>query len=275
MPVPPRQPGPFTRAAATALGAVQLAADGRAHRLPFTGRVGPARVWRSLDLPFATVSSLAKASCVRVTDVVLSAFGDVIAELLAQRGQDAAGRALRVAVPITLRAPDDVAAGNVTAALRIDVPLDPMVPAARLAAVHAGAERRRRTGRVLATAAVIKAVGVLPPPLHRLAARAMYQSRFITAIFTNMPGPTEQMSFVGLPLKDVYPVIPLAEGVPLAAGTLGWNGRLCLSVTAEPELLPEGRDLDVRLRRALERLSDDLGCPLDETEPAAWPQSSA
>jgi hypothetical protein len=275
MPALPRRPGALTRAAASALGAIQLAADGRAQRLPLTGRVGPARVWRSLDLPFAAISRLAKASRTRVTDVLLTVFGEVIAELLSQRGHDARGRTLRVAVPITLRAPDDVTAGNITAALRIDVPLGPMASADRLAAVHAGAERRRRTGRVLATAAVIRAVGALPPTLHRVLARVMYQSRFFTAIFTNMPGPAEQMSFVGLPLKDVYPVIPLAEGVPLAAGTLGWNGRLCLSVTAEPELLPEGRDLDVRLRRAFERLSDDLGCPLDETERVAWPQSSA
>jgi hypothetical protein len=160
-----------------------------------------------------------------------------------------------------------------------------MAPSERIAAVHAGGQRKRGPSRVLATTAVVRALGFLPPPLHRLCARAMYQSKFFSAIVTNMPGPSRELSFIGMPLKDVYPVVPLADGVPIAAGTLGWNGRLCLSVTADPNLLPEARDIDVRLLAALDRLATGVGVTLEPFDgrsaagafsgSAAWPRSSA
>lgn len=266
---------------ATAFGVGQLAFDGRAQRLPFNGELHTGRVWRTLQLPLPRVRALAKAAGATVTDVLLSAFGDVLGDALRQRGVERRGQRLRVAVPVTLRRPGSAPgdAGNLTAAVRVDVPLDQMRPAQRLRQVHDGVRRRRRPARLLATTAVIKAIGALPPRLHRRAARAMYQSRFFGAIITNMPGPTFDMSFSDLPLKDVYPVIPLADGVPIAAGTLGWNGRLCLSVTAEPELLPEADDIDARLARALDELEADLDAgPAAEdhdAEAPVWSRSSA
>jgi diacylglycerol O-acyltransferase len=75
-------------------------------------------------------------------------------------------------------------------------------------------------------------------------------------------------------------VIPLADGVPLAAGTLGWNGELCLSVTAEPDLLPEADDIEVRLARALDKLAADLDAESaasdgHDSEAPVWSPSSA
>lgn len=299
MPVLPRRPGPVLRSAAVALGIAQLAFDGRAQRLPITGTLTRNRLWRTIEMPLRYFSSIARAHRTGVTNVLLAAFGEVVGELLDERGVARQGATMRIAVPITLRRFDESDAargsGNLTAAVRIDVPLDVMTPAERLAAVHACAQRKRRASRVLATTAVVRAIGLLPPALHRRAARAMYRSRFFTAIVTNMPGPRRELSFAGLPLKDVYPVVPLADGVPLAAGTLGWNGSLCLSVTADPTLLPEARDIDVRLRQALERLAADSGVergatdthvegdasvsvaaepPSSSQRPGAWPPSS-
>jgi hypothetical protein len=101
----------------------------------------------------------------------------------------------------------------------------------------------------------MRLMGVLPPPLHGLAARAMYRGRFFTAIVSNMPGPVEQLWMANAEMVDVYPIIPLAEQVPLGVGTLGWAGRLCVSVVADTEVLPEADTLADRIVGALRTMA--------------------
>jgi hypothetical protein len=104
----------------------------------------------------------------------------------------------------------------------------------------------------------MRVVGLLPPPLHRRVARAMYQRRYFTAIVSNMPGPTAELSMAGAPIKDVYPILPLAEGVPLGVGTLGWAGQFCLSVITDAQRLPEADALVTGILQAIERMRLEL-----------------
>ncbi|MCQ0012145.1 WS/DGAT domain-containing protein [Actinomadura madurae] len=166
---------------------------------------------------------------------------------------------------MTLRAPAPpgrgrtAVPGNLTAALRLDVPVAPMPVRDRLAAVHEAAERRRRSGRAVASTAAMRLMGALPPPLHARAARGTYRGRFFGGIVSNMPGPPLPMSLAGAPLGDVHPILPLADGVPFAVGALSWNGSLHVSVTAEPRVLPEAARFPDALLRAFERLAAEVG----------------
>jgi hypothetical protein len=125
-------------------------------------------------------------------------------------------------------------------------------------AVHRTAEHRRRSGRLIASTAVLRGMGLFPGRMQAWAARGTYVARFFGAIVSNMPGPSVEMSFAGAPLREVYPLLPLANGVPLGVGALSWSGRLYISVTAEPHLMPEAHDFDIRLREAFERLESDV-----------------
>ncbi len=253
------------RAGAGAFGLVQLAADGVADRLPFAAPLSGRRCYRIGSTPFAPVRELARRTGTTITDVLLAATGTAVSRALVRGGVDPTGRRLRAAVPVTTRVPAPAGTGrraepgNLTAALRLDVPLDPgLSPLERLRATAEAARARRRSGRALATTVVMHAVGVLPPPVHRVVARAMYQRRFFTAIVSNMPGPSAQLSMAGAPIRDVYPILPLAEGVPLGVGTLGWAGQFCVSVLTDPARLPDA-DLLVRdLLDAVEGLQHEL-----------------
>ncbi|OLT24050.1 hypothetical protein BJF79_45525 [Actinomadura sp. CNU-125] len=111
----------------------------------------------------------------------------------------------------------------------------------------------------MASTAVLRLLGALPPPLHARAARAVYRARFFGAIVSNMPGPDVPMSLAGVPLGDVHPILPLAVGVPLAVGALSWNGSLHVAVTAEPGLLPEADGFADALVRAFDELATGTG----------------
>lgn len=259
----PSGPGAAVRSVVGTAGLVQLALDGGAPAISITGPMRPDRTFRTMALPLDRVRDLAKTAHVRVTDILLALVGDVVGDVLVRRGEESDGT-LRVAVPVSLRppAPKDqgrsAVPGNRTAGLRLDVPVGQRSARDRLATVHRSAERRRRSGREIASTGVIRATGVLPPPVQAAAARWAYRARFFGAIVSNMPGPTVQLSFAGAPLREVYPLLPLADGVPLAVGALSWSGRLYLSVTAEPHLMPESNDFGIRLRQAFERLESDV-----------------
>ncbi|SPT57654.1 bifunctional phosphatase PAP2/O-acyltransferase family protein [Actinomadura madurae] len=262
---PVRGPGSLARAAAVLPGLVQLGLDGRAPTVSVTGTLAPDRAFGTATLPLGGVRDAARAAGARVTDVLLALTGEVVAEVLAERGERVDGRPLRAAVPMTLRAPAPpgrgrtAVPGNLTAALRLDVPVAPMPVRDRLAAVHEAAERRRRSGRAVASTAAMRLMGALPPPLHARAARGTYRGRFFGGIVSNMPGPPLPMSLAGAPLGDVHPILPLADGVPFAVGALSWNGALHVSVTAEPRVLPEAARFPEALLRAFERLAAEVG----------------
>ncbi|TDD63551.1 DUF1298 domain-containing protein, partial [Actinomadura darangshiensis] len=262
---PMRGPGGLARAAAVLPGLVQLGLDGAAPTVSVTGTLGPDRAFGTATLPLDRVQDVARAAGARVTDVLLALTGEVVAETLDGRGERAGGRPLRAAVPMTLRAPAPpgrgrtAVPGNLTAALRLDVPVGPMPVRDRLAAVHDAAERRRGSGRAVASTAAMRLMGLLPPPLHARAARGTYRARFFGGIVSNMPGPPLPMSLAGAPLGDVHPILPLADGVPFAVGALSWNGSLHISVTAEPRVLPESARFTGGLLRAFERLAAAAG----------------
>ncbi|WP_160160878.1 phosphatase PAP2 family protein [Actinomadura sp. K4S16] len=259
--VPERGPRGLARAAAVLPGLVLLGLDGTAPTVSVTGALGPERVFGTASLPLDRVRDVARAAGVRVTDVLLALVGETFADVLDGRGERPGGRPLRAAVPMTLRVPAPpgrgrtAVPGNLTAALRLDVPVGPMPARDRLAAVHAAAERRRRSGRAPASTAAMRLMGALPPPLHARAARRTYRARFFGGIVSNMPGPPLPMSLAGAPLGDVHPILPLADGVPFAVGALSWNGALHVSVTGEPGILPESARLPDGLERAFARLA--------------------
>jgi hypothetical protein len=260
----PKGPGPLTRTVFGTVGLIQLALDGTAPATSITGPMRADRTFRTVALPLDRVRELAKRAGVRVTDVMLTLVGEAVSEVLVHRGEQADGRALRAAVPMTLRPPAppgqgrSAVAGNRTAGLRLDVPVGPQPARDRLMAVHRSAEHRRRSGRGIASTAVLRGMGLFPVPMQAWAARGTYRARFFGVIVSNMPGPSVEMSFAGVPLREVYPLLPLADGVPLGVGALSWSGRLYLSVTAEPHLMPEAHDFDIRLRQAFERLESDV-----------------
>ena len=52
-----------------------------------------------------------------------------------------------------------------------------------------------------------------------------------------MPGPDVQLSFAGVAMEQVYPILPLAPDAPLVVGALSWNGALGLGLATDPTVI--------------------------------------
>jgi hypothetical protein len=211
-------------------GLVQLATDGRPdRRLPSSA--GSAPRFGMVNLPLAEVRELASRHGAGVTDVLAAAAAGALRRVSRHQVDE-----LRIAVPLVARSTSSDPEGNITAGLIVNVPADDRREADRLAEVARRRVWLQSSSRVVASRFVVRWAGLLPVPMHGWFARTVYGGRYFHAIVTNIPGPDGQFKLAGSPVSEVYPIVPLAPGAPLAVGALSWNGALGIGLTVDPAL---------------------------------------
>lgn len=251
LPTPPG-PGAGRTALATAVGFAQLATDGGRPR-PLGDAAEPSgrRAFTAAGLPMPEVKQAAAGR--RVTDLLLALTAGAIAEAHPEL-VDPAGGSLRIAVPLMVRAPGDSAEGNATAAVMVDVPLRAAPTEELYDEISRHTARLRTPTRALASRWVMAhLLRLFPEPAVGWFARTVYGHRFFHGIVSNMPGSTVAMTMAGVPIAEVYPVLPLAPGAPFVLGALSWNGVLGLGLATDPALADADRVAAAMVRR-LEQL---------------------
>jgi WS/DGAT/MGAT family acyltransferase len=260
-----RAAGALRRAAGPVVGLAQLATDGSPHA-PLTRVSSPQRDFASTCMDLDTMVAVAARHGCHVTDVLLGAvaagFSNGRPDLTA-----AVGSRLRVAVPLPILGPrSDARSGNVTSGVMIDLPLDPMPLAQRLAVIAQQSRRLRTPTRALASRAVLaRGLSLVPPRVGRWFARTVYGHRFFHGIVSNMEGSDQQLWLGEAKLASVVPILPLAAAAPLAVGALGWNGSLGIGVATDPTVLSAAQ-LCAHIEAVMHELADTtvvtglLGC---------------
>ncbi|WP_310964625.1 bifunctional phosphatase PAP2/O-acyltransferase family protein [Nocardioides terrisoli] len=253
-----RGPGRLQQAAGVAVGLAQLAGDGGAGAL---GQPSARRDFGVVDLPLDDVRRIATTHDARITDLLIAVTARAIQDAAPQTAARARGT-LKLSVPMMVRTPESAVEGNVTAAVIVPVPVDDRPLADLVAEVSRRTGRLRRPTRALASRFVMATgLRLLPEPLAGWFARSVYGAAFLHAVVSNIPGPTAQLSFVGVPLHRVYPILPLAPGAALSMGALSWTGVLGIGLATDPALL-DAAALAERMRTLLAELAG----PAEPTE---------
>ena len=94
------------------------------------------------------------------------------------------------------------------------------------------------------TTAVIELAGLAPPVIHSLFARAIYATRLFNVTITNVPGPQQTLYALGAPMREVYPLVPLAAEHAIGVAAASYDGSVFFGVVADRDTVP---DLDVML----------------------------
>jgi UDP-N-acetylglucosamine:LPS N-acetylglucosamine transferase len=193
----------------------------RAGAVPRGQRFGSTRRHGLVKLPGAEVRSTARALGVTVTELLLALFAYAYD-----------GDQLRAMVPWSLRGTDTLRmAGNWTGAVSVDLPVRERDPLRCLELVSASLREGVESGAPEAANFVVRMIGLPPPSVHRFLARQVYQSRWFGAIASVLPGPRWQVRLGGAEIVAAYPVLPLADGVPIAWGALTWGKYVTVGVT--------------------------------------------
>jgi diacylglycerol O-acyltransferase / wax synthase len=142
--------------------------------------------------------------------------------------------------------------GNWTGTLALDLPVGAMDPAERVAAVRSELRGHMERGEPEAAQLVMQVAGVLPAALHARFARLVYNRRFFNSIVTYMPGARGPRWCAGARVTAMYPVLPLAQGVPVTVGAVLAGDTVGVGVFSDPALGLDRSRVAAALEKALQ-----------------------
>ncbi|MEU3187953.1 wax ester/triacylglycerol synthase family O-acyltransferase [Streptomyces sp. NPDC006923] len=183
-------------------------------------------------------------------DVLLATVAGALRRWMLARGDRLPVTPPRALVPVSRRSPGGPpGTGNKLSAYLLALPVTEADPRARLDAVHGSMARNKSGGPSRGAGAVAVLADQLPAFAHRLAAPlAGSAARMLFDILvTSVPLPRSTLSLGGCPLREVYPMAPLARGQSLAVALSTYGGRVHVGLVADGKAVP---DLE-RLARAM------------------------
>ena len=202
--------------------------------------------------------SRTSAGCT-VNDVVLAAIAGGFREYLGQRGEDVEHTTIRSLVPVSVRTEAHQGRlGNQVTGMFADLPVDVADPRERLDAVARQMGHLKRSGQAVGVDAMLSAADFVPATLMTLGARVYARTgqRVINTVTTNIPGPQYPIYLLGRRMLEMFPYIPVAQGVRISIGIMSYDGHVAIGVTGDYDAVP---DLDVLCTAIEESLAELVG----------------
>jgi WS/DGAT/MGAT family acyltransferase len=218
----------------------------RAPRTSLNRPTGARRRLAVARVPLDAVRVVAHEHSATVNDVVLTAVTGALHTVLLQRGEDIATIVISVAVSGRTSASAEL--GNQVGVLPVALPASG--DAGQRLTQTARIMRDRKRGQRGASAAVLEPafrllakIGALRPLIDR--------QHMVNTFVTNLRGPAEQMTFLGVPVLDVVIVNGTTGNVSVAFGVLSYAGTLNVSVIADPDVCHDHDALTAALQEEL------------------------
>ena len=211
------------------------------------GPIGPHRTWAVARARLDDAKAIGHATGTTVNDVVLAAITRGYRELLLARGEDVPpGRVVRTMVPVNLRTETpDGRLGNQVATMAADLPVGCTDPVAALEALHHEIGQHKARHEAEGGGALLEILAGLPSPLVEAGTRGMvaaihrFGQRFLNTVTTNVPGPQLTLYAFGRRMLEVFPFVPVAEGITVGVAIFSYDGQLTFGVTGDLDSSPD------------------------------------
>jgi WS/DGAT/MGAT family acyltransferase len=224
-----------------------------APRSQLNARIGVRRALVGYHAPRELLRA-ARGSGGTLNDVGLTAVAGALRALTLRHGEPP-DAPLKTMVPVSTRMLGDAGAGNQMAMVHIPLPVHLATSGQRLEWVREQTARLKHTDRPAATKAFVESLGLVPPPLRTPVARAMAAPRQFNLTVSQSPAPRGPLYLLGCELEEVYSVVPIAQGHALAIGMVRYRQELFFGCYADPDALPEVRELPALLAAELDELA--------------------
>jgi hypothetical protein len=112
------------------------------------------------------------------------------------------------------------------------------------------------SGQAVGAKALTEIAGFAPQTIMSQAARLVPRQRFYNLVVTNVPGPQVPLYLLGSQLRDIYPMVPLAEQQALGIAVISYDGRLDFGLNGDWDALEDIELLADDLRASLLELSE-------------------
>jgi diacylglycerol O-acyltransferase len=214
--------------------------------------IGPDRLFAMARASLEEVKAVRRATGATVNDVLLTAVALMLSDFL-----DDPPDTVVALVPVSVRAENERGElGNRISTVFVDLPLGGE-PLDRLARVRAAMDAVKQSAQIRAGALIVGATGLAPPLVSSLAVRAMSGPRMFNLVVSNVPGPQETFYVAGVPLREVYPAVPLnPRNQSLTVGILSYDGGVHFGLLADRDAVPDVAEAAAGLERAMAILTD-------------------
>ncbi|MGH2745511.1 MAG: wax ester/triacylglycerol synthase family O-acyltransferase [Thermoleophilaceae bacterium] len=189
-----------------------------------------------------------------VNDVLLAVAAGGVRRYLERRGEQPVP--IKTMVPVNLRG-DEGGVGNRITFLFLELRCDEPDPVRRLEAIHRATSERKEAAEPEGAEAVLRLVSAGPQVVQRAFSRLAASPLAFNVVVSNIPGPPETLYMLGCPLREAYPVVPLADRHAVSIGFTTVAGGAYFGLYADRDALPDAdalaADLDASLNELLER----------------------
>jgi WS/DGAT/MGAT family acyltransferase len=215
------------------------------------GKGGVGNQLLAVDAPLDGLRAAAKAAESSVNDAFLAA---VLGGM--RRYHEAHGVVidrLPIAIPISLRSPDDPLGGNKFAGARFAAPIGQADPVARMHEIRDFVRTARAEPAVAFVNTISPALSKLPSTLViELSAKLTASSDLQVS---NIRGVAHPLFIAGAEIEAMYPMGP-RPGVAAMIAMITYNGRCCVGLNVDPDAFPDPDELEHCLRAGFAEVID-------------------
>ena len=218
--------------------------------------IGPHRRFETVLVELAEVKRIKNALGGTVNDVVLAAVAGGLRRLLKARGERVDDLTLRAMVPVSVRAEADRGAlGNRVASMWAPLPVYEPDPRRRLEKITETMGDLKQSGQAVGAQVLASLGEYAPPTIVAQAARLVARQRAFNLVVTNVPGPQLPLYTLGREMKEVYPVLPLADNTTLGVALLSYNGTIGFGLLGDYDTAPDVAVLAEGIEKSIAELS--------------------
>ena len=228
-----------------------------APRVPWLNEpISPDRHLATLARPLDDLRRIKSTFGTTVNDVLLAVAAGGVRRYIERRGDHPVR--IKTMVPVNVRG-DRGGLGNHITFLFLELPCDEPDPVRRLEDIHLATSERKDAAEPEGADAVLRLVAAGPHVIQRAFSRLAASPLAFNVVVSNIPGPPETLYMLGCPLREAYPVVPLADRHAVSVGFTTVAGGAYFGVYADSESLPDADALAADLGAALDELLERAG----------------
>ncbi|MWV17015.1 wax ester/triacylglycerol synthase family O-acyltransferase [Pseudomonas sp. L-22-4S-12] len=225
-----------------------LTAEGGAPRTRFNSDVSASRVWDSVTLDLDVVKQIKNlVPGATVNDAVLALIGGAMRRYL-QAHDELPVKSLVTLAPVNTRQGDEASAsGNTISIVTFPLCTDIEEPIARLEAVHTATAESKAMQNAIGARDLTNLQKFAPPATLGLAGRLATAMGvggkgpvvLHNCLVTNVPGPSVPLYMLGAKLVYWCGVAPISDGLSLIWNPTSYCGKMFISLTSSPNVVPD------------------------------------